>query len=444
METYLIISLVILVLVVFFIALVWYFLEDSEKNYESDGGKAIEEILGVKFGFDEDVKKPKQKTKKSSKKESETVCEVSELRTNKGKKTVKKSKSKPPVSINAPNIISPGFLYAEDVSNLDFNQKYPSDFDHYPKFHSDEPDQKKNFSSNSSQFSHENSEHQPKFRPENSDQKVKFSSNNLIDFDSVPKSNPNPQLNFSASFRPEDHTEKVGFHPNSYSDRQPGFEKNISDNKQFGHNLTNLDPEVCLLSDNSKINFTVPNKRFDFEKENKTLLAHQYYMQNKDKYPLIIPAKKNYSAVELAASIPGTIKKSNDGESKGEKLCRSALENIFGLKFYSIRPNILQNPESGHNLEFDGYNPILKIAFEYNGKQHYEFPNGFHKTKEEFIEQVRKDIYKRQIAAEQGIYLITIPYKVKSEYADIYKYIIFWLPENVKYREQQKNKSKDK
>jgi hypothetical protein len=61
-------------------------------------------------------------------------------------------------------------------------------------------------------------------------------------------------------------------------------------------------------------------------------------------------------------------------------------------------------------LEIDCYLPELKLGFEYNGKQHYEWIEVFHKTKEDFELQVKRDIEKNQRALEKGIKIITIRY----------------------------------
>ena len=116
--------------------------------------------------------------------------------------------------------------------------------------------------------------------------------------------------------------------------------------------------------------------------------------------------------------------------SKGEMLCKKAIEEIYGVPFYCVRPNFLKNPETGRNLELDMYNDDLKIALEYSGQHHYVYPNPFHKTKEEFMNQVRRDQYKVEMCDQNGIYLITVPYNVPLEYEKIKAYIEYYLPEN--------------
>lgn len=110
--------------------------------------------------------------------------------------------------------------------------------------------------------------------------------------------------------------------------------------------------------------------------------------------------------------------------SKGEQKCRETLERLFGKQFPTKRPSFLRNPETGRNLELDCYNEDLELAVEYNGKQHYEYPNSFHKSKHEFIKQVRRDRYKMKMCDKNGVFLIVVPYYVKN----IESYIIEKIP----------------
>ena len=64
-------------------------------------------------------------------------------------------------------------------------------------------------------------------------------------------------------------------------------------------------------------------------------------------------------------------------------------------------------------LELDIYIPELKLAFEYMGKQHYEWIDYFHKTKEEFELLQYRDKCKKKICKIKGITLIRIRYDEK-------------------------------
>lgn len=116
-------------------------------------------------------------------------------------------------------------------------------------------------------------------------------------------------------------------------------------------------------------------------------------------------------------------------ESRGERVCRQFLERYYQKPFPRIRPDFLVNPTTGRNLELDGYNPELNIAFEYNGYQHYTYPNRFHQTEKAFAQQVRRDGYKDEACRLAGVYLIIIPYTVPA--AHIPQFIKRRLPHKV-------------
>jgi hypothetical protein len=111
-------------------------------------------------------------------------------------------------------------------------------------------------------------------------------------------------------------------------------------------------------------------------------------------------------------------------ESKGEGECRKVIERVFNKSFPSIRPDFLSNPVTGgnFNLELDCYNSGLRLAIEYNGRQHYYYIPFFHKNKEAFLNQKYRDDMKRRICKDNGITLIEVPYTVKIK--DIESYLI--------------------
>ena len=59
------------------------------------------------------------------------------------------------------------------------------------------------------------------------------------------------------------------------------------------------------------------------------------------------------------------------------------------------------------------YRKALRIAFAYDGEQHFKFPNGFHKSQEAF-EKLQADDAKKTLLCEQhGIKLYRVPCGVK-------------------------------
>ncbi len=118
----------------------------------------------------------------------------------------------------------------------------------------------------------------------------------------------------------------------------------------------------------------------------------------------------------------------NNKLSKGEQLCKNVIQDIYQLPFYCVRPSFLKNPETGRNLELDLYNDQVKIAVEYNGIGHYKYPNPFHRTKEEFINQIRRDKFKVDMCDINDVYLISVPYTIPLNYSAIKDYILERLP----------------
>lgn len=119
--------------------------------------------------------------------------------------------------------------------------------------------------------------------------------------------------------------------------------------------------------------------------------------------------------------------------SNGEFMAKTIIQKIYGVPFKKIRPEWLRNPETGHNLELDMYSDNIvidgvrhSIALEYCGIQHYVYPNKFFKTETDFKNQVRRDIYKREICDINGVFLVTVPYYIDT--ASMQQYIVDMIP----------------
>lgn len=122
--------------------------------------------------------------------------------------------------------------------------------------------------------------------------------------------------------------------------------------------------------------------------------------------------------------------RNNTKISRGERICRQTMEKIYGLPFITVRPDWLRNPETGENMELDCYNNELRIAVEYNGEQHYNWPNHTSQTETEFINQIRRDELKRKICDDLGVYLIVVPYNIAMD--KIPDYIKSYIPEFIR------------
>ncbi len=104
-----------------------------------------------------------------------------------------------------------------------------------------------------------------------------------------------------------------------------------------------------------------------------------------------------------------------------ERICRAYFEAIFGDKFPRKWPFWLVN-ERGNRMELDGYNKRLGLAFEYQGRQHYESVAHFHRESNAFKKRISDDKRKRELCIERDVALIEIPYKIG--YEDMVDFII--------------------
>ena len=103
-----------------------------------------------------------------------------------------------------------------------------------------------------------------------------------------------------------------------------------------------------------------------------------------------------------------------------EEITRWFFKKIFQHPFPTT-PLRLIIPKFTGNMHFDGYSKLqlngknVKIAFEYNGRQHYQFPNHFDKTYKKFLKRKERDLKKIELCKEYNIKLIIIPFTIRPE-----------------------------
>lgn len=91
-----------------------------------------------------------------------------------------------------------------------------------------------------------------------------------------------------------------------------------------------------------------------------------------------------------------------------EELVRSIFVEAFGGKPF----NCTRKEDCMNGLELDGYNSELKLAWEHNGRQHYEYIHHFHRKMSVFEAQLERDQRKKVLCENAGITLIIIKYDV--------------------------------
>lgn len=110
----------------------------------------------------------------------------------------------------------------------------------------------------------------------------------------------------------------------------------------------------------------------------------------------------------------------SDGIS--ERYCRKFFEKIFNNNFPKRRPRWLLS-DKGYSMELDGFYEELKLAFEYQGGQHFsdDFFKG--KKRKKTLKDIQKyDQLKKSICENNQVTLITVPHNVTIE--NMQKYIV--------------------
>ena len=103
-------------------------------------------------------------------------------------------------------------------------------------------------------------------------------------------------------------------------------------------------------------------------------------------------------------------------EHSSELLLYRNLCKIFGKKniFRHVHP-LWAISKKNVLLEYDVAIPSEKLLIEYDGRQHFEFPNYFHKTRKEFLKQKARDKLKSELAKENNWKLVRFNYKDKID-----------------------------
>ena len=97
-------------------------------------------------------------------------------------------------------------------------------------------------------------------------------------------------------------------------------------------------------------------------------------------------------------------------KGRGELFCKNFLQNIFNKPFITVRPKFLTYINKDP-LELDCFNQELKLALEFQGKQHLKYDPFFHcRDFKKFEEQQQRDLFKREKCREYGINLIEVTY----------------------------------
>jgi hypothetical protein len=127
--------------------------------------------------------------------------------------------------------------------------------------------------------------------------------------------------------------------------------------------------------------------------------------------------KNNSSLLKIKCKNNHIVESNFQRIKKGDRciLCKVSCENIVRVVFETlleeafkkVRPDWLRISKNTQSLELDGYNEKLKIAFEYNGWQHYRKINFFGGDKA-FNQIKKRDKFKLYECKKRDILLLSI------------------------------------
>jgi hypothetical protein len=92
-----------------------------------------------------------------------------------------------------------------------------------------------------------------------------------------------------------------------------------------------------------------------------------------------------------------------------EEICRTTFEQIFDSSFPKSTPNWLRTLNN-RQMELDGFNKNLKIAFEYQGIQHTRISK-YSEDTQKLKSQKTRDIRKKLLCKNNNVHLIVISYR---------------------------------
>lgn len=161
------------------------------------------------------------------------------------------------------------------------------------------------------------------------------------------------------------------------------------------------------------------------------LVTGTHYVYSRKPPPVIESDQHEEEYIEEVPNIPVTKSKltpitvnstrksyhsiNNGKQGKMEKFCREVIEEYYKLPFEKCS-KFVKNPRTNSFLELDGYNSSLRLAFEYQGEQHYIYPNSWFKTYDQYEQQLWRDRVKRKACEKANIHLLVIPYSITTEW----------------------------
>ncbi len=183
------------------------------------------------------------------------------------------------------------------------------------------------------------------------------------------------------------------------------------DGRPFGD--LKINPKLFLLRDFKKRNFLTNDF---FIRISNFVHGNKYDYSKTDVKNLDKDGK-----VTIICPIHGEFKQTPYSHLRGDEciLCKNTQEGIFYNQFKTLYPNIDVERQKHFDWlgkqSLDFYLPKYNIAIEYQGRQHFEQIEKFHKNETEFKTQTNRDEVKKILCEKNGIKLIYFTFDKKRK-----------------------------
>ena len=128
---------------------------------------------------------------------------------------------------------------------------------------------------------------------------------------------------------------------------------------------------------------------------------------------------------ERVWKMTGEVNATNVNKSNLHLKARQLLHEVFPTQCILEEVKIPIRHLIQYVLYLDFYIPILKMAIEAHGEQHYKYNSLFHNTQMDFYAQKRRDRYKQEWCEINNIDYIELPYnKKEKEWLEILKPVV--------------------
>ena len=179
--------------------------------------------------------------------------------------------------------------------------------------------------------------------------------------------------------------------PKAIADEKEGYYKESDD-------IGNFIKEHCQLGKQLSVMTTV----FRTSLQNAGIHKSPQYIKKQMEAKGLVYKKSHGAHRFLGVSLIRESEACRTASASEDKFKKALEARLQVVLVQGSRPDWLQG------LELDLYHTLSRVAIEYNGPQHYTYPNPYHQSYREFAQQQQNDTKKAKLCIENGVHLLQI------------------------------------